>query len=166
MGWKLKNPAVNSWLEAQPQAFHPSYLAEKPLTCHPLPVTWSKHRRAVYNVCLWWPKRKTCLYRIKPEELHILSCGKGQGKTSLDDKLQTIVFNPLTAAAVHIRILHYLLAHYISAFEPVKDKKWHWSARFEILWPPFCQIWMIFTHLKLWMASARNNFRWVKIPIE
>ena len=28
------------------------------------------------------------------------------------------------------------------------------------------QIWRIFTHLKLWIASARHNFKWVKIPIE
>ena len=35
------------------------------------------------------------------------------------------VINPLTAGAVHIRSLHFLLAHYISAFEPVKDKKWN-----------------------------------------
>ena len=33
--------------------------------------------------------------------------------------------NPLTAGAVHIRFLHFILAHYISAFKPVKDKKWH-----------------------------------------
>ena len=26
-------------------------------------------------------------------------------------------FNPLTAGAVHIRFLHFLLAHYISAFD-------------------------------------------------
>ena len=30
--------------------------------------------------------------------------------------------NPLTAGAVHIRFLHFLLAHYISAFKPVTDK--------------------------------------------
>ena len=34
-------------------------------------------------------------------------------------------FNPLTPGAVYIRFLHFLLAHYISAFKPVKDKKWH-----------------------------------------
>ena len=34
-------------------------------------------------------------------------------------------FNPLPAGAVHIRFLHFLLAHYISVFKPVKDKKWH-----------------------------------------
>ena len=33
------------------------------------------------------------------------------------------VFNPLTAGAVHIRFLHFLLAHYISAFKHIKDKK-------------------------------------------
>ena len=25
---------------------------------------------------------------------------------------------------------------------------------FENSWPPFCQIWIIFTHLKLWIASS------------
>ena len=74
--------------------------------------------------------------------------------------------DPLTAGAVHIRILHFLLAHYISAFKHVKDKKWHQPAIFEKSWPPFCQIWIIFTHLKLWIASARHNFKWVKILIE
>ena len=28
--------------------------------------------------------------------------------------------NPSTAGAVHIRFLHFILAHYISAFKPVK----------------------------------------------
>ena len=32
------------------------------------------------------------------------------------------VLNPLTAGTVYIRFLHFLLAHYISAFKPVKDK--------------------------------------------
>ena len=35
------------------------------------------------------------------------------------------MINPLTAGAVHIRFLHVLLAHYISAFKHVKDKKLH-----------------------------------------
>ena len=40
---------------------------------------------------------------------------------------------------------------------------WHQSAIFENSWPPFCQIWISFTHLKLWIASAKHNFKWVKI---
>ena len=32
------------------------------------------------------------------------------------------LFNPLTAGAVYIRFLHFLLAHYTSAFKPAKDK--------------------------------------------
>ena len=32
-------------------------------------------------------------------------------------------FNPLTAGVVNIRFLHFILAHYILAFKPVKDKK-------------------------------------------
>ena len=39
--------------------------------------------------------------------------------------LQNIFINPLTAGADHTRFLHFILAHYISAFKPVKDKKWH-----------------------------------------
>ena len=31
-------------------------------------------------------------------------------------------FNPLTSSPVHIRVLHFLLAHYISAFKPAKDR--------------------------------------------
>ena len=52
---------------------------------------------------------------------------------------------------------HFLLAHYVPPFEYVKDKMWHQSAIFDNSWPPFCQIWIIFTHLKLWIASARQN---------
>ena len=33
--------------------------------------------------------------------------------------------SPLTAGAVYIRFLHFLLAHYITAFIPGKDNKWH-----------------------------------------
>ena len=34
-----------------------------------------------------------------------------------------ICINPIPAGAVHIRFLHFILAHYISVFKPVKDKK-------------------------------------------
>ena len=37
--------------------------------------------------------------------------------------------NPLTAGTDYIRFLHFLLAHYISAFKQVEDIKWHKSAR-------------------------------------
>ena len=29
----------------------------------------------------------------------------------------------------------------------------------------FEQIWVIFTHLKMWVAVANHNFKWVKIKI-
>ena len=35
--------------------------------------------------------------------------------------------------------------------------------RFEKSWPPFCQIWKFFTHLKLCIATATHNFKWVRI---
>ena len=61
---------------------------------------------------------------------------------------------------------HFLLAQYVPHFKYVKDKMWHPPARFKKSWPPFCHIWIIFTHLKLWIASARHNFKWVKIQIK
>ena len=61
---------------------------------------------------------------------------------------------------------HFLFAHQVPPFNHVKDKMWQQSARFENSWPPFCQIWIIFTHLKLWIASARHKFKWVKIQTE
>ena len=38
--------------------------------------------------------------------------------------------------------------------------------RFENSWPPFWQIWIIFAHLMLWIASARHNVKWVKMSIK
>ena len=52
---------------------------------------------------------------LKPASFHFIPVliGKGFGWR----------FNPLTAGDAHIRFLHFFTAHYISAFEPVKDKK-------------------------------------------
>ena len=75
--------------------------------------------------------------------------------------------NPLTAGAAYslVSIFYFLLAHQVPPFKHVKDKMWHQPARFEKNWPPFCQIWVIFTHSKLWIASASHNFKWVEIQI-
>ena len=77
-----------------------------------------------------------------------------------------LLLNPLTAGAAYIRVFIFIIFYYISPFKHVKDQMWHQSARYKNSWPPFCQIWIIFTHLKLWIASARHNFKWVKIQIE
>ena len=61
---------------------------------------------------------------------------------------------------------HLLLAHEVPPFKHGKDKMWRQAATFENRWPPFCQIWIIFTPLMLWIASARHNFKWVKIQIK
>ena len=71
--------------------------------------------------------------------------------------------NPLTAGAAYIRVF---IFYQVPPIKHVKDKMWHQSAIFENSCSPFCQIWIIFTHLKLWVASARHNFKWVKIQIE
>ena len=41
--------------------------------------------------------------------------------------------NPLTAGAVHIRVLHFILGHYISAFEPVTIISKIWNLLTSIL---------------------------------
>ena len=87
-------------------------------------------------------------------------------KTFKDKTEITNQINPLTAGAEYIRVLIFLLPHSAPPFKHVKDKMWHQPARFEKGSPLFFQIWIIFTHLKLWIASARNNFKWVKIQIE
>ena len=72
--------------------------------------------------------------------------------------------NPLTD---YIRFLKIRICSLpIWAFKHVENKTWHESAIFKNSWPSFCQIWIIFTHLKLWIASARHNFKWVKTQIE
>ena len=43
---------------------------------------------------------------------------------------------------------------------------WHRSTKFRNICPPISQIWIVFTHLKLWIASAIHNFKWVKISIK
>ena len=65
----------------------------------------------------------------------------------------------------YICIFTFLLAHYTSAVKYVKLKTWHKSERFLNRLPSFSQIWIIFTHLKLWITSAKHNFKWVKFPI-
>ena len=74
--------------------------------------------------------------------------------------------NPLTTGAKYIGFFTQLLPHSVPPFKHVKAIMWHQSARFKKSWPPFCQIWIILTHLMLWIASARHNFMWVKILIQ
>ena len=62
--------------------------------------------------------------------------------------------------------LNFLLPHLVLPFKDVKDKICHELVIFERSWPSFCEIWINFTHLKIWIAAARHNFKWVKISIE
>ena len=41
---------------------------------------------------------------------------------------------------------------------------WTWMSA--NVWFQIKQIWVIFTHLKLWVAVARNHFKWMKIIIK
>ena len=79
---------------------------------------------------------------------------------NLDTYLNLLTHQP---PVPHIFGFSFLLSRQVPHFKYVKDKMWHQPARFEKSWPPFCQIWIIFTRLKLWIASARHNFKWVEI---
>ena len=81
-------------------------------------------------------------------------------------ELGCILLNPLTACAEYIGVFTQLLPHSVPPFKHGRAIMWHQSPRFEKIWPSFCQILIISTHLKLWIASARHNFKWVKIVIE
>ena len=66
-------------------------------------------------------------------------------------------FNPLIAGPDDIQGFQFFIRTLNTSF---KDKTWHQSTRLQNRWLPFWQIWIIFTHLKLWIASARHNFKW------
>ena len=36
---------------------------------------------------------------------------------------------------------------------------WYQPAWSEKSWPPFCQIWIIFTHLKLWIDTTSSGWK-------
>ena len=46
-----------------------------------------------------------------------------------------------------------------------RSKECYYESRFANVWSQLEQIWVIFTHLKLWIAVARHNFKRVKIQI-
>ena len=69
-------------------------------------------------------------------------------------------FHPIILVSFHL-----LSAHYIPACEHVKGETWHQSTRFKPVDLHFLQILIIFTHLKLWIASARHNFKWWKFQL-
>ena len=73
-----------------------------------------------------------------------------------------VSINPLAAGTDCIRF-YFFINHILNMLKINYDIK---SASFENSCPPFCQIWIIFTRLKLWIASARHNFKGVKIHIK
>ena len=66
-----------------------------------------------------------------------------------------LLISPLIAGTDYIIIFHFFISTIKQFFEHIKDKTWHQSTRFQNSWPPFCQIWIIFT-----------NFKWVMIRIK
>ena len=78
------------------------------------------------------------------------------------------VFNPLTAGAVHICFLYFILSHYISAFKPVKDKKWgNLKSDINQQYLKLVKVLSNLTNIhSLCLADAIHNFNWVEIAIE
>ena len=114
---------------------------------------------------IWDYDMRSDLYFTNHSNFQWLVVMNRGSKTQLqvDSNLNLTLWPPVP----HIfRFFHFLLSHQVPPFKQVKDKMWHQSAIYENSWPPFCQIWIIVTHLKLWIASARHNFNWVKIQIE
>ena len=114
-------------------------------------------QRYIYECIAYYPRRSHFYDSI---------CMKNLSTGRNDSPVNELQLNPLTASAEFIRCFTQLLPHSVPPFQHVKAIIWHQSARFEKSWPPFCQISIIFTHAKLWIASAGHNFKWVKIPIE
>ena len=63
------------------------------------------------------------LYRCRPGYGVPIFRLQSPGEISQSIAVVSPTFNPLTAGAAYIRFFTVLLAHYISAFKPVKDKK-------------------------------------------
>ena len=78
----------------------------------------------------------------------------------------SISINSLTAGAAYIRVFifyQHIKYHILNMLKIKCDIN---QQDLKKSWPSFFQIWIIFTHLKLWIASARHNFKWVKIQVE
>ena len=82
-------------------------------------------------------------------------------------KNYSILFYPFNRRCrIYSDFFYYHVKYHLLNMVKIKILMCQQLARFEKSWPAFCQIWIIFTHLKLWIASARHNFKWVKIQIE
>ena len=76
------------------------------------------------------------------------------------EKMLLLLFVLLVGIKIVVFFTHLLivvLTIYPPILEHVKDKTRHKSAIFQNGWPPFCQIWIIFTHSKLSEWKFRLN---------
>ena len=76
-----------------------------------------------------------------------------------------VSLNPLTAGADYNRFFTFLLYH--NELSNILKIKCDINQQdLKIVHVHFVKSEIISTHLKLWIASARHNFKWVKIQIE
>ena len=110
---------------------------------------WS---RTVLKWIFHRPNRPTaaeCVSERKPTSVRVLIC--------FQDNVFVHQFNLLTAGAAYIRVFIFYshIKYHISNMLKIKCDINQQEVKKR--WPPFCQIWIIFTHLKLWIASGENS---------
>ena len=66
---------------------------------------------------------------------------------------------PVNLRSQSYSVFHFLLAHYLPAFEHVKDRKRHQSAIFQNRWHPFVQIWVIFSCGKCQLDTTSSGWK-------
>ena len=69
-------------------------------------------------------------------------------------KDQLFIYQPISIIVIFYQHIKYPL---LNMFKNQQDLKKNYL---------FLSSLLIFTHLKLWIASSRHNFKWVKIPIK
>ena len=81
-------------------------------------------------------------------------------------KCQIQPFNPLTAGAAYIRVFIFFKRIKYHILNKLKIKCDINQQDLKIIDLQFVKSEFLSTHLKLWIASARHNFKWVRIQIE
>ena len=76
------------------------------------------------------------------------------------DDIWGCLFSPYSADHDYCHFLSVLLVDQITV---IGNEMYVYTSRFANICAQIKQIWVIFSHLKLWVAVARHNFKWLKI---
>ena len=131
-------------------------------------VVWRFYERPVFLWCgsATYTRASNSIFIHSPENTSALRVNKALGNRRKKhcNKFRFHKYarlsNPLTLVPIIFEFYFFISTISIQPLRHVKNNTPHQSTRFEnISWPPFCQICTIFTHLKLWIAAARDNFK-------